>query len=242
MRTLAAGNRAPTLLASRSSLPPEGAELRLGRPGAAFGAPALLASLSALPTEGSEPRLGRPGAAFGAPTLLASCSALPPGGLNSAGGGPALRSVRRRVRACGFTLLELLIVLAIMAVATAGVSLALRDGSSRALEREAQRLAALFESARAQSRMRASPVRWHTTATGFAFDGLPAAALPSAWLGDDVQAPGAGTVVLGPEPVIGAQQVRLVSISEPSRSLWVATDGVRPFSVQADLAGAAGTP
>ena len=123
-----------------------------------------------------------------------------------------------------------------MAVATAGVSLAMRDGSSRALEREAQRLAALFESARAQSRMSASAVRWHATATGFAFEGLTGSSLPSTWLGDDVQAVGAGTVLLGPEPVIGPQRIRLVSISEPGRSLVVATDGVRPFSVLEETA------
>jgi putative acyl-CoA dehydrogenase len=35
---------APTLVASRTTLPPEGAELRLGRPGASFAAPTLAAS------------------------------------------------------------------------------------------------------------------------------------------------------------------------------------------------------
>lgn len=40
----------------------------------------------------------------------------------------------------GFTLLELLVVLAIMAVATAGVGLAMRDSSQSRLEREGQRL------------------------------------------------------------------------------------------------------
>ena len=43
-------------------------------------------------------------------------------------------------------------------------------------------------------------------------------------------------VVLGPEPVIGPQQIRLVSTSDPSRSLILATDGIRPFSVMTDSA------
>ena len=77
----------------------------------------------------------------------------------------------------GFTLLELLVVIAIMAVATAGVSLALRDTSQTALEREAHRLAVLFESARAQSRASGIAVIWHTTPDGFRFEGLPADAL-----------------------------------------------------------------
>ena len=42
--------------------------------------------------------------------------------------------------AFGFTLLELLVVVAIMALATAGVGFALRDSAAGNLEREAQRL------------------------------------------------------------------------------------------------------
>ena len=41
---------APTLFTSRNALPPEGAELRLGRPGASFMAPTPVASRSALLT------------------------------------------------------------------------------------------------------------------------------------------------------------------------------------------------
>ena len=86
----------------------------------------------------------------------------------------------------GFTLLELLVVVAIMALATAGVGLSLRDSSQTQLEREAQRLSALLESARAQSRMTANPVRWTTTPTGFRFDGITDSELPTRWLGDAV--------------------------------------------------------
>jgi general secretion pathway protein H len=139
-----------------------------------------------------------------------------------------------RQRPSGFTLLELLVVLAIMAIATAGVSLSLRSSAATALEREAQRLAVLLESGRAQSRMTANPVYWRPSATGFSFEGLTdPAALASNWLSPDVRAAGAAPVLLGPEPVIGPQQIRLVSISEPTRSLILATDGVRPFSVLA---------
>lgn len=140
-------------------------------------------------------------------------------------------------RAGGFTLLELLIVVTIMAIATAGVALSLRSSSGAALEREAQRLAVLLESGRAQSRMTSTPVRWRPTATGFAFEGLPqGAVLPSSWLGSDVQVGSAGAVLLGPEPIIGPQQIRLFSLSEPARSLTVATDGVHPFAVLAQEA------
>ena len=91
-------------------------------------------------------------------------------------------------RQSGFTLLELLVVVAIMALATAGVSLALRDDPQSLLEREGVRLASLLEAARAQSRLGATPVRWRPTAQGFAFDGLPPNALPHQWLNASTQA------------------------------------------------------
>ncbi len=133
----------------------------------------------------------------------------------------------------GFTLLELLVVITIIAIASAGVAFAIRDNSGTLLEREAQRLAALFESARAQSRASGMPVRWHTTDGGFKFEGVPPKALPEHWLGSDTRVLGTAMLVLGPEPIIGRQSVMLGSISEPSRTLRLATDGLRPFTVQA---------
>ena len=136
----------------------------------------------------------------------------------------------------GFTLLELMVVVAIMALATAGVSLAMRDSSQTQLERDAQRLAALLESARAVSRMTANTVIWRATPNGFVFEGTPNAALPTNWLGSDVFTTNTAAVVLGPEPIIGPQRIRLASISQPARSLSITTDGVRPFKVVADAA------
>jgi general secretion pathway protein H len=127
----------------------------------------------------------------------------------------------------------LLVVVAIIAIGTAGVSLALRDASASTLEREAQRLAALLESARAQSRATGAPVRWHATAQGFAFEGLPPNTLPSHWLGADTAVRGTDTLQLGPEPLLDPQAVVLISASQPERALRVATDGLRPFAVQA---------
>ena len=127
-------------------------------------------------------------------------------------------------------------VISIVALATAGVSMAMRDSSQTQLEREAQRLAALLESARAQSRASGMAVRWRTTADGFQFDGLPRDALPSRWLGEGVAVSAAGgnaALRLGPEPLIGRQHVVLTLAQQPERRLWVATDGLRPFAVQA---------
>ena len=136
---------------------------------------------------------------------------------------------RRRAR--GFTLLELLVVVAIIAIATAGVGFALRDSQATQLDREAQRLAALLESARAQSRSSGVPVRWYPVAGGFHFDGVPPNTLPERWLSESTQVRGAATLQLGPEPIIGRQAVVLESTAAPGRSLRVATDGLRPFTV-----------
>lgn len=131
----------------------------------------------------------------------------------------------------GFTLLELLVVVAIIAIASAGVSFALRDSQATQLEREAQRLAALLESARAQSRSSGVPVRWYPVEGGFRFDGVPPNALPDKWLSDTTQVRGPAALSLGPEPIIGKQEVVLESPALPGRSLRVATDGLRPFAV-----------
>jgi general secretion pathway protein H len=163
-------------------------------------------------------------------------SSLPPEGVRFALGRPCGTTLAR-AHNVGLTLLELLVVVAIMAFATAGVGLALRDSSQTQLEREAQRLSALLESARAQSRMTASPVRWIGTATGFRFEGTADSALPTQWLGDDVVVAPSASLALGPEPIIGPQRLRLTARSHPERSLTLATDGVGPFAVVADTAG-----
>ena len=134
-------------------------------------------------------------------------------------------------RTRGFTLLELLVVVAIIAIASAGVSFALRDSQATQLEREAQRLAALLESARAKSRSSGVPVRWYPVQGGFRFEGVPPDTLPDHWLSDTTQVAGSPMLLLGPEPIIGKEQVVLVSSAAPGRSLRIATDGLRPFAV-----------
>ena len=143
---------------------------------------------------------------------------------------PLRRTFARRARR-GFTLFELLVVVSIIAIATAGVAFAIRDTGDVALERDARRLSALLESARARSRLSGQPVRWVASAQGFRFDGLPRDALPHQWLDADTRVAGRGVLVLGPDPVIGPQAVVLTSGSHPGRSVTVATDGLRPFTI-----------
>ena len=142
-------------------------------------------------------------------------------------------SVAGNSAARGFTLLELLVVVAIMALASAGVGFALADSGQMRLQREGERLAALLESARAQSRASGAAVRWRADAEGFHFDGVVPGTLPEQWLDRDTQARGAATLWLGPEPLIGAQQVVIVNSQLPGEAVRVATDGLRPFTAQA---------
>jgi general secretion pathway protein H len=147
-------------------------------------------------------------------------------------------------RSAGFTLLELLVVITIIAVATAGVGLAMRDTAQGALEREGQRLAVLFESARAQSRASGVAVVWRTTPEGFRFEGLPVGVLPERWLAAGTTTNGTSTVQLGPEPIIDPQAVELMvapatgtpTPQGPNQGLAtvrISTDGVRPFTMAA---------
>lgn len=151
-----------------------------------------------------------------------------------AAGSPSRGGQRHNV---GFTLLELLVVVAIIALASAGVSLALRDTSQVQLERDADRLAALLESARARSRVSGVPVRWRATPDGFRFEGLsptdqPESELPERWLDQDTRVAETTVLLLGPEPILEPQALLLVSSSQPGKIVRLASDGVRPFAVQ----------
>ena len=139
----------------------------------------------------------------------------------------------------GFTLIEVLIVIVLVAVASAVASLALRDPASTRLEHEGARLVALLEAARTEARASGLPASWEPRpeqvgAEGFRFVGLPTTTgLPSNWLNHGVVAEviGARAVVLGPEPLIGAQRI-LLRLDD--QRLQLETDGLGPFVVSAE--------
>jgi general secretion pathway protein H len=140
---------------------------------------------------------------------------------------------RQRSSQSGFTLLELLVVVSIIAIGTAGVVLAMRDSSQTSVERDAQRLAALLESGRAQSRLRGVSVQWEASGTGFRFTGLPKGVLPENWLDAGTAVTGTATLNLGPEPILIPQSVLLTSKVQSGTAWRVATDGLHPFKVEA---------
>lgn len=141
----------------------------------------------------------------------------------------------------GFTLIEVMVVMAMIAIAMAVVSLALRDPAATRLERDAERLAALLEMARAEARATGLPARWvpaaNTDDLPFRFVGLRAKSkLPERWLDDQVRAQviGNNSVVLGPDAILPPQRIVL---SLDAQRLEVASDGLAAFAVVA--AGAA---
>lgn len=159
----------------------------------------------------------------------------------------------------GFTLVELLVVLLLIALVSGLAGLALRDGAPARLERDAQRLAALLEAGRAEARASGVAVRFELagdnpdrnpvsgTSAGadsppaYRFVGLPPESLPPGrWLDAEVRAriDGARALRLGPEPMIGAQRI-VLTLGE--HQLVLATDGLAPFAVASAPGSAAGS-
>ncbi|CAD5372571.1 Type II secretion system protein GspH [Rubrivivax sp. A210] len=145
--------------------------------------------------------------------------------------------------AAGFTLVELLIVIAIIAVSVGLVAMSLPDGDAGRLDEEGARLSALLEMARAEARVSGVTVRWVPRGAGeaepmsdsnlppsdFRFIGLPAAlAMPTRWLDARVaaQVAGGASLLLGPEAILPPQRV-VLSLGE--RRLELASDGLGPF-------------
>ncbi|OZB47299.1 MAG: type II secretion system protein GspH [Thiomonas sp. 14-66-4] len=75
----------------------------------------------------------------------------------------------RGARQRGFTLVELLVVLLVMALLTGLAALALPRSGQDSMQREADRLAALLDAARQQAAARGEPLAWAPGAAGYTF-------------------------------------------------------------------------
>lgn len=134
----------------------------------------------------------------------------------------------------GFTLLELMVVISIIAIASVGVILSLPNEDSVKLEREAQRLASLLDSGRAQSRASGLEVKWQMTETGFKFEGISSNSKSELsqftnWMQEGVTVVGEKKeIILGPEPILEKQKI-LLQLAD--QKVLVSTDGLHPFTV-----------
>lgn len=149
---------------------------------------------------------------------------------------------RGRNRRSGFTLLELLIVVTVIALATGLSVLALRDPAANRLEQEAARLVAVLEAARMDSRASGQVLTFRPVNGGMATGGKsrvdfvfePGATRddwPQRWLHAQTQAEviGASRLILGPEPLIPPQRL-VLRLGQEQRV--VATDGLGAFRVE----------
>lgn len=151
-------------------------------------------------------------------------------------------------RQSGFTLLELMLVLFIVALVGSGIAWAIGQQGRQGPLREAERLSALLESARAVARASGRPVLWRAVEGGFDFPGLEQAQIQAgrngaggkdegtptrqSWLHEGVRAeiitpPGAVVLILGPEPLLPAQRVRL---HVDGAAIDVGSKGVQAFA------------
>jgi general secretion pathway protein H len=150
-------------------------------------------------------------------------------------------ALRRRASGAGFTMVELLIVIAIIAVGVGLIVVTLPDGDTAKLDEEGARLTALLDTARAEARVSGTAVRWVPRAAAsagvddgvasFVFVGLPPkVVLPTRWLDPRTTAyiAGGSSVVLGPEAILPPQRIVL---RLQDRRLELASDGMGSFVV-----------
>ncbi len=135
------------------------------------------------------------------------------------------------MRASGYTLLELLVTIAIIGIAAGMLSLSLRGDEARRLREEADRLAALFRMAQSEARVSGRTVVWQADLAGYRFRPLVADAslpLPSELLRErtwpvEVQAIRTRELLFTREPL---REPALVEISTRERSIDLALDAL----------------
>ncbi|KAF1016909.1 MAG: hypothetical protein GAK31_00168 [Stenotrophomonas maltophilia] len=141
----------------------------------------------------------------------------------------------------GFTLLELMVVLVIIGICTAGIGLGMGSllDPQRLLRQDAQQLAQRLQVARDEARIDGRPIRWQADARGYRFsrrEGSRWVELqrddllrPQRWQAQAVKVQPAAGIELSPEWIGVAWTVQLHS---EGRSLRLRDDGSGQLQVQ----------
>jgi general secretion pathway protein H len=135
--------------------------------------------------------------------------------------------------ACGFTLIELMVVLTIVALLTGLVTFSLQGSTQRQLQQEGERLALWLQTTRVQARVQGMALQARVTASGIDLmesetDRKIIAHLN--WLHPDTTViDGSTTLTLGPEPFLPPQRLQLGSARDPLARTTVWAAGASPW-------------
>ncbi|EPL14485.1 type II secretion system minor pseudopilin GspH [Pseudomonas sp. CF161] len=69
----------------------------------------------------------------------------------------------------GFTLIELMVVLVIIGIASAAIGLSIKPDPLQSLRKDAERLSQLLQMAQAEARVDGRPITWRADAKGYGF-------------------------------------------------------------------------
>lgn len=135
----------------------------------------------------------------------------------------------------GFTLIELMVVLVIVGIASAAISLSIRPDPAKHLRADGERLARLLELAQSEAQVGGQPLRWEHDRAGYRFVGADGQVLeegplkPRRWQAETVtvQAEPKGAVWLDGEWVGAPLSLRLRSANLSVEVLRNATGALR---------------
>ena len=126
----------------------------------------------------------------------------------------------------GFTLIEMMVVAAVMAMLAGAASVALQAGS-KPVDKDAQALAAVLDAQRAQSRSSGQAIFFIAQGPQYRLERGKTVTTKKLSVGSALSP---ARIKLGPEPIIDPQTIVLTD--ELGHSRAVITDGVRPFYVE----------